>query len=163
MCLDFSQSLFLSRLKCIAEKSIVIVSFACAANDTQVYVPFVFQRGGSSGQGWGGARPKANRRNGSNGDGDDEDREDKRPSRGNIPGSLPLVASGENPRGEDPPSPDYKRHRKKQHGTITNEQFCHCLGQAVSVGVFCVCCLCVCLSPLPFLFIFPPFPICMML
>nr|QNL15284.1 mitogen-activated protein kinase kinase kinase 8 [Littorina littorea] len=94
-------------------------------------------RGGDgSGQSWAGARPKTTR-NGSNGGGgrDDED-EDRRPPKRNLPLDLPLgsdVASVENPQNQGVvPPDDFKRRRKKQHGAISNEELCQCLGQAGS-------------------------------
>lgn len=85
--------------------------------------------GGGSSQEWrGGARPKSLY----SGDGGDDDDDEKR----RLPPKFMSVAgvnagSEARDKGQTTTPPrNYKRHRKKQHGAISNEQMCHCLGQA---------------------------------
>ncbi|XP_070212574.1 uncharacterized protein [Littorina saxatilis] len=92
--------------------------------------------GDGSGQSRGGARPKTTRTGSNGGGGRDDEDEDRRPPKRNLPLDLPLgsdIASVENPKGQGVVPPDnFKRHRKKQHGAISNEELCQCLGQAGS-------------------------------
>ncbi|KAL8599874.1 hypothetical protein ACOMHN_025406 [Nucella lapillus] len=86
--------------------------------------------GTSNAQGWGGARPKTNGTGGSGGGrgGGGGDREDDKPPARKVPDSLPFRVDVT--RQKRSPQRDYKGHRKKQHGAASNEQLCHCLGQA---------------------------------
>nr|KAG5709331.1 hypothetical protein BaRGS_029180 [Batillaria attramentaria] len=87
----------------------------------------------SGSQGWGGARPKNGGSGGSRDDGDDDgdDKRERRPTKhaADEPEGPPPIDAKRKGQAT-PPARNYKRHRKKQHGTITNEQMCHCLGQA---------------------------------